>query len=87
MPVASSTIDIEVLPNQTVTVSKQDTGFAITGDGEVYVQAFPIASQKSKLHLAAAIATKNTSTGLAVITLILSDRKMFCCNSIPKKVQ
>ena len=48
MPVASSTIDIEVLPNQTVTVSKQDTGFAITGDGEVYVQAFPIASQKEQ---------------------------------------
>ena len=48
MPVASSTIDIEVLPNQTVTVSKQDSGFAITGDGEVYVQAFPIASQKEQ---------------------------------------
>ena len=48
MPVASSTIDIEVLPNQTVTVSKQDTGFAITGDGEVHVQAFPIASQKEQ---------------------------------------
>ena len=48
MPVASSTIDIEVLPNQTVTVSKQDTGFAITGDGEVYVQAFPIVSQKEQ---------------------------------------
>ena len=48
MPVASSTIDIEVLPNQTVTVSKQDTGFAITGEGEVYVQAFPIASQKEQ---------------------------------------
>ena len=47
-PVSRSTIAIEVAPNQTVTVSKQDTGFAITGDGEVYVQAFPIASQKEQ---------------------------------------
>ena len=46
MPVASSTIDIEVLPNQTVTVSKQDTGFAITGGGEVYVQTMPMIAHK-----------------------------------------
>ena len=45
-PVASSTIAIDVSPNQTVTVSKQDTGFAITGDGEVYVQAIPTVAQK-----------------------------------------
>ena len=47
-PVASSTIDISVPPNQTVTVSKQDTGFAITGDGDVFVQAFPTAAQKEQ---------------------------------------
>ena len=47
-PVASSTIQIEVLPNQTVTVSKQDTGFAITGDGEVFVQAYPTVAQKEQ---------------------------------------
>ena len=47
-PVASSTIAIDVSPNQTVTVSKQDTGFAITGDGEVLVQAIPTAAQKEQ---------------------------------------
>ena len=47
-PVASSSIDIDVPPNQTITVSKQDTGFAITGDGEVLVQAFPTAAQKEQ---------------------------------------
>ena len=45
-PVASSTIVIDVPPNQTITVSKQDTGFAITGDGEVLVQAIPTVAQK-----------------------------------------
>ena len=45
-PVASSTIVIDVSPNQTITVSKQDTGFAITGDGEVLVQAIPTVAQK-----------------------------------------
>ena len=47
-PVASSTIAVDVSPNQTVTVSKQDTGFAITGDGEVLVQAIPTAAQKEQ---------------------------------------
>jgi hypothetical protein len=47
-PVASSTIVIDVPPNQTITVSKQDTGFAITGDGEVLVQAIPTAAQKEQ---------------------------------------
>ena len=47
-PVASSSIDIDVPPNQTITVSKQDTGFAITGDGDVFVQAFPTAAQKEQ---------------------------------------
>ena len=47
-PVASSSIHIDVPPNQTITVSKQDTGFAITGDGEVLVQAFPTAAQKEQ---------------------------------------
>ncbi|WP_456112687.1 hypothetical protein [Ruminococcus sp.] len=45
-PVANNTIHIDVSPNQTITVSKQDTGFAITGDGEVYVQTSPISAQK-----------------------------------------
>ena len=45
-PVASSSIHIDVPPNQTITVSKQDTGFAITGDGEVLVQAIPTVAQK-----------------------------------------
>ena len=31
-----------------MTVSKQDTGFAITGDGEVLVQAIPTAAQKEQ---------------------------------------
>ena len=46
-PVASSTIDISVPPNQTVTV---ETGYriAITGDGDVFVQAFPTAAQKEQ---------------------------------------
>ena len=47
-PVASSSIHIDVPPNQTITVSKQDTGFAITGDGDVFVQAFPTAAQKEQ---------------------------------------
>ena len=47
-PVASSTIAVDVSPNQTVTVSKQNTGFAITGDGEVLVQAIPTAAQKEQ---------------------------------------
>ena len=47
-PVASSAIVIDVPPNQTITVSKQDTGFAITGDGEVLVQAIPTAAQKEQ---------------------------------------
>lgn len=47
-PVASSTIVIDVPPNQTITVSKQDTGFAITGDGEILVQAIPTAAQKEQ---------------------------------------
>lgn len=47
-PVASSTIVIDVPPNQTITVSKQNTGFAITGDGEVLVQAIPTAAQKEQ---------------------------------------
>ena len=45
-PVSRSTIAIEVAPNQTVTVSKQDTGFAITGGGEVYVQTMPMIAHK-----------------------------------------
>ena len=45
-PVASSTIAVDIPPNQTITVSKQDTGFAITGDGEVLVQAIPTVAQK-----------------------------------------
>ena len=47
-PVASSTIAVDIPPNQTITVSKQDTGFAITGDGDVFVQAFPTAAQKEQ---------------------------------------
>ena len=47
-PVANNTILVDVAPNQTVTVSKQDTGFAITGDGEVYVQTLPVVSQKEQ---------------------------------------
>ena len=45
-PVSRSTIAIEVAPNQTVTVSKQNTGFAITGGGEVYVQTMPMIAHK-----------------------------------------
>ena len=45
---ANNTILVDVAPNQTVTVSKQDTGFAITGDGEVYVQTLPVVSQKEQ---------------------------------------
>ena len=47
-PVASSTIAVDVSPNQTVTVSKQDTGFAITGGGEVYVQTMPMIAHKEQ---------------------------------------
>ena len=47
-PVSRSTIAIEVAPNQTVTVSKQDTGFAITGGGEVYVQTMPMIAHKEQ---------------------------------------
>ena len=45
-PVANNSISIDVSPNQTVTVSKQDTGLAITGSGEVYVQTHPNVAQK-----------------------------------------
>lgn len=45
-PVANNTIHIDVSPNQTVTVSKQDTGLAITGSGEVYVQTHPNVAQE-----------------------------------------
>ena len=47
-PVSRSTIAIEVAPNQTVTVSKQNTGFAITGGGEVYVQTMPMIAHKEQ---------------------------------------
>ena len=45
-PVANNSISIDVSPNQTVTVSKQDTGLAIAGSGEVYVQTHPNVAQK-----------------------------------------
>ena len=45
-PVGSVHIALVIYPNQTATISKQDTGLAITGDGEIFVQALPMATQK-----------------------------------------
>ena len=45
-PVGSVRIALVIYPNQTATISKQDTGLAITGDGEIFVQAHPTATQK-----------------------------------------
>ena len=44
-PVGSVRIALVIYPNQTATISKQDTGLAITGDGEIFVQAHPTATQ------------------------------------------
>lgn len=84
-PVSRSTIAIEVAPNQTVTVSKQNTGFAITGGGEVYVQTMPMIAHKDLTAFSKSHSYEEFLDWVGSYFINFIRSKMFCFNSIQKK--
>ena len=82
-PVSRSTMLLKSHQIKTVTVSKQDTGFAITGGGEVYVQTMPLIAHKEQDAFDGSYEEYLDWLGSYFINLF--DRKMFCCNSILKR--